>query len=244
MPNWCINQLTITVPESIGNQLIRGLELVRDGVDPYHGAVSTDDLFQDKDLNEARTAAGVGLLEFLAPLHTFVDPEDVLKSKIYSPKVRTEDIWGTTDISDFTISGYNVRAQNGVPLMDINIQFDSRWSPPVGAMNKFTKLVPEADLLLFYTEPGCDFCGEVVRLRPEMSNVDAPVYKHDLTCSVSEFCDDADRYIVDLDCVRTEEIQRLSEEFGLTFAATEWILYQFIDAVQEIRDERLALDEP
>jgi hypothetical protein len=244
MPNWCINQLTITVPESIGNQLIRGLELVRDGVDPYQGAVSTDDLFQDKDLNKARTAAGVGLLEFLAPLYTFVDPEDVLKSKIYSPKVRVEDIWGTTDISEFDMSVYTVRTQNGVPLMDINISFTSRWSPPVGAMNKFIELVPEADLLLFYAEPGGDFCGEVARLRPEMSNVSEPVYRQDLTCSLSVFCDDADKHIADLDYIQDTEIQRLAEAFGLTFAATEWIVYQFIDTVQEIRDERIELEGP
>ena len=142
------------------------------------------------------------------------------------------------------MSVYTVRTQNGVPLMDINISFDSRWSPPVGAMNKFIELVPEADLLLFYAEPGCDFCGEVARLRPEMSNVSEPVYQQDRSCSLSVFCDYADKHIADLDYIQDREIQRLAKEFGLTYAATEWALYQFIDTVQEIRDQRIELEGP
>lgn len=41
----------------------------------------------------------------------------------------------------------------------VKFEFDSAWSPPVGAISTLAKQFPKLDLYLTYDESGCDFSG-------------------------------------------------------------------------------------
>lgn len=214
---------------------MEALEKVQSGTDPHEGHVVTDELFQDKGLSEAHAAAEVGLLKLLAPLYTFSP-----KASIYSADIHK--IWGTSEISEFNIGQLEYRESDGVKLMDISIYFESRWSPPVDAIAKFTELVPAADVLLFFSEPGHGFCGEYVKLTPALSNVDSLIQR-DMDINIDDFCLQAENTIGDLYRPQDSEILYLSNSFKCTYALIEWLLSQFEESIEALRAQRLEYEE-
>lgn len=239
MANWCINSLNITLPASIGLNLMESLEKVQRGEDPLEGDANPAGLFRDIELNEARTAAGVGLLELLAPRYTFSD-----SPSIYGDSVDPYDIWGAPDVAEFDIMALRhlPPSSSGVPLVGITILFHSRWSPPIAAIDKFMDLVPEANITFFYVEPGDGFFGERVKLDPEVANVSEPISRY-VHRHLGDFYREVDNRVEEIYYPSDSELLNLAEEFECTFDMMRWLLSQFADTIHDFRRERVENEE-
>lgn len=239
MANWCINSLNITLPEHMGLNLLEALQKVQGGEDPLEGNANPAGLLRDVELNDARTAAGVGLLELLAPRYTFSD-----SPSIYDDSVDPYDIWGTPDIAEFDIMSLRhlPPSSSGVPLVGITILFESRWSPPIAAIDKFMDLVPEANITLFYAEPGDGFFGERVKLDPEVANVSEPISRY-VQGNLDDFYAEVDNRVEEIYYPRDSELLNLAERFECTFDMMRWLLSQFSDTINELRAERIENEE-
>ena len=112
MPNWCMNNVTVTGPVEKIKALVDAIE-------------------KDK------------LLNHLVPMEEN-DPD------WYNKQINA---WGTKwEVSDvqFDVS------EDGT---EINMSFDSAWSPPVQAFNTWGEENPDCKFVLKYFEPGIGFAG-------------------------------------------------------------------------------------
>jgi hypothetical protein len=129
MPNWCNNNITISGPTETIKQLWD------DAQTAHVYTVEVD--------GEEITKREFGLLNAMAPIGEWE----------YGTAV---DTWGTKwDISDEGLEFID----NGDGTAEITGWFDSAWSPPIGAYEKFCDDMDNCDISASYYECGMDFAG-------------------------------------------------------------------------------------
>ena len=234
-----INKLLILVPEELGESIVEGLKKIKAGEDPEDGKVHLEGLFLDSELNEERNKRFIGLLEFLAPLYTFTPKAWVYK---YADSA---DTWGCPDTpcDSFGVTKfYNMHT--GDPIKTIYISFETAGAPPIGAIQKFMSLVPEADISLYYSSPSQDLCGEMVKMTPGVSSVLEPFYTFVGSATLSNILENAAEVIFDPQSPNQFEIDELTENFNITEDFAFYLVEQFADAISNIKNNnRLAEDE-
>ena len=139
MPNWCDNQITITGPNSVIDQIEKIVK-------------------EEKDTD--------GLLNFFHPMPKQLEDTTSPSSSADKPQPMVEGFdcwydwrcenWGTKwDCNEF----YGVDRQGDT----ISFGFSSAWSPPTGAYTRFITSMAEKNLDVslkaYYYEGGCDFAG-------------------------------------------------------------------------------------
>ena len=234
MANYCDNRLVITLPEAEGEDLYNRLLEVLRGVDPERGAVNLGGLFPDFTLNDVRNEAGVGLLEILAPRYTF-DSENPTAAYREDPF----DIWGTSDVEEFGLEKETRISPHSVPIVDITLNFMTRWTPPLNALSQFISLMPEADVSLFYSEPGASFCGEYAKLTPRYRKDVSGVITIHKDSDLSEFIEFAERNIEDISDIKPREIASVARMLNFTPEFIEFTLIDYMDSLEEARAQRL-----
>ena len=142
MPNWCDNQITITGPNSV----IDNIEKI---------------VKEEKD--------GDGLLNFFHPMPKELKDTTSPSSSADKPQPMVDGFdnwydwrvenWSTKwDVNEF----YGVDRQ---PLNDsldestISFAFSSAWAPPINAYEKFLENNSNCFIRAYYYEGGCDFMG-------------------------------------------------------------------------------------
>ena len=129
MPNWCNNNITISGP----TETIR--QLWDDAQTAHVFTVEVD--------GEEITKREFGLLNAMAPIGDWD----------YGTAV---DTWGTKwDISDEGLEFI----EHGDGIAEISGWFDSAWSPPIGAYEKFLEANEDCEISASYYEMGMDFAG-------------------------------------------------------------------------------------
>mgnify|MGYP000347643533 FL=1 len=142
MPNWCDNQVTITGPNSV--------------IDQIEKIVKEDDSHENN-----------GLLNFFHPMPKELEGTTSPSSSADKPQPMVEGFdcwydwrvekWGTKwDCNEF----YGVDRQGDT----ISFGFSSAWSPPINAYEKFiissSEKKQDVSIKAYYYEGGCDFMGE------------------------------------------------------------------------------------
>lgn len=141
MPNWCMNQLILTGPKDVIFEIAES-------------KLSLDKLFPCPQELKDTTAPAV-----------YNDKERAVANK---------EKFGFSDWYDWQISNWGTKwdigpleeidpDQVGDNLYEINVGFDSAWSPPVEAMSKLYDKYGSRGLNIWmeYFEPGCAFLGTV-----------------------------------------------------------------------------------
>ena len=186
MPNWCMNRLEI-----IGTKIVME-EIISTGL-------SLDEIVPTPE-------------ELTAMEKTFPVPNDELKlrkslearfgcSTAYDWHVAK---WGTKwDIGPFKDLMLNT-IDADKDIYEINLEFDSAWSPPVLAMQALYNKYKDTDLYLKleYFEPGCAFVGVATG---EKGSFDDECYEY-------SNADELEKYVNKLKCYIAEgEIDFLRE---------------------------------
>jgi len=146
MPNWCDNQITITGPNSVIDQIEKIVK-------------------EEKDTD--------GLLNFFHPMPKQLEDTTSPSSSADKPQPMVEGFdcwydwrcenWGTKwEVCEF----YGVDRQHLNDSLDestISFGFSSAWSPPINAYQTFIMNMSEKNLDVsvkaYYYEGGCDFMG-------------------------------------------------------------------------------------
>ena len=148
MPNWCDNQVSITGPNSV--------------IDNIEKIVKEDD-----------SHANNGLLNFFKPMPKVLEGTTSPSSSADKPQPMVEGFdnwydwrvenWSTKwEVNEF----YGVDRQHLNDSLDestISFGFSSAWSPPINAYQTFIMNMSEKNLDVsvkaYYYEGGCDFMG-------------------------------------------------------------------------------------
>ena len=141
MPNWCDNQVTITGPNSVIDQI-------------------------EKIVKEDDSHENTGLLNFFHPMPKQLEGTTSPSSSADKPQPMVEGFdcwydwrcenWGTKwDCNEF----YGVDRQGDT----ISFGFSSAWSPPINAYQTFlinmSEQKQDVSIKAYYYEGGCDFMG-------------------------------------------------------------------------------------
>ena len=136
MPNWCNNNIEITGPAKTIN------------------AVWT-----------ATQAEDGGLLNAMVPMPKAL--RDTTKGT--GDELQTEQYDGFTNWYDWSVSRWGTKwdidlegieyTDNGDGTATISGYFDSAWSPPIEAYNRFLEANEDCGITASYYECGCDFAG-------------------------------------------------------------------------------------
>jgi len=144
MPNWCNNNVEISGPNKIIDQI-------------------------EKIVGDKNTE-GHGLLNWMWPMPKelrdttadFKDDKKMLKKFGHSDwySWATEE-WGTKwDISEFYGFDRQYHTEQDEGASTIKFGFDSAWGPPLTAFANWLVNNEECSLKCWYYESGCDFAGE------------------------------------------------------------------------------------
>jgi len=146
MPNWCNNNVEISGPNKIIDQI-------------------------EKIVDESKNTEGQGLLDWMKPMPKELrdTTADMKEDKKMLKKYGHSDWyswanseWGTKwDISSEFYSvdrQYHTEQDEGTST--IRFGFDSAWAPPLTAFADWLDKNEECSLKCWYYEPGCDFAGE------------------------------------------------------------------------------------
>ena len=138
MPNWCDNQVTITGPNSV--------------IDQIEKIVKEDDSHENN-----------GLLNFFHPMPKELEGTTSPSSSADKPQPMVEgfDCWYDWRVEKWSTKWevcefYGVDRQGDT----ISFGFSSAWSPPIGAYEQFLVDNEDCSLKAYYYEGGCDFMGE------------------------------------------------------------------------------------
>ena len=138
MPNWCDNQVTITGPNSV--------------IDQIEKIVKEDDSHENN-----------GLLNFFHPMPKQLEGTTSPSSSADKPQPMVEgfDCWYDWRVEKWSTKWevcefYGVDRQGDT----ISFGFSSAWSPPIGAYEQFLVDNEDCSLKAYYYEGGCDFMGE------------------------------------------------------------------------------------
>ena len=138
MPNWCDNQVTITGPNSVIDQI-------------------------EKIVKEDDSHENTGLLNFFHPMPKQLEGTTSPSSSADKPQPMVEgfDCWYDWRVEKWSTKWevcefYGVNRQGDT----ISFGFSSAWSPPIGAYEQFLVDNGDCSLKALYYEGGCDFMGE------------------------------------------------------------------------------------
>ena len=138
MPNWCDNQVTITGPNSVIDQI-------------------------EKIVKEDDSHENTGLLNFFHPMPKQLEGTTSPSSSADKPQPMVEgfDCWYDWRVEKWSTKWevcefYGVNRQGDT----ISFGFSSAWSPPIGAYEQFLVDNEDCSLKAYYYEGGCDFMGE------------------------------------------------------------------------------------
>ena len=149
MPNWCDNQVTITGPNSVIDQI-------------------------EKIVKEDDSHENTGLLNFFHPMPKQLEGTTSPSSSADKPQPMVEgfDCWYDWRVEKWSTKWevcefYGVDRQHheagksGMSLTStITFGFSSAWAPPIGAYEQFLVDNEDCSLKAYYYEGGCDFMGE------------------------------------------------------------------------------------
>ena len=145
MPNWCNNQVEISGPNKIIDQIQK---IIEDSKDPK------------KDFQ--------GLLEWMWPMPKDLrgtqadgtERKDLVKKHGHSDWYSwSNHNWGTKwDVHEFYGDHFDRKDHEGTST--IYFGFDTAWAPPLNAFENWLANNDDCSLKCTYYEPGCDFAGE------------------------------------------------------------------------------------
>jgi hypothetical protein len=146
MPNWCDNQVTITGPNSVIDQI-------------------------EKIVKEDDSHENTGLLNFFHPMPKQLEGTTSPSSSADKPQPMVEgfDCWYDWRVENWSTKWevcefYGVDRQYLTEQNEgesvITFGFSSAWAPPIGAYEQFLVDHDDCSLRAFYYEGGCDFMGE------------------------------------------------------------------------------------
>ena len=138
MPNWCNNNISISGPTDTIKQLW-------------------------EDANQEGEAGGL--------LNAMVPMPEALRDTVKGSGEELQEVWvdGCNNWYDWCVKNWSTKwdvsteglefTDNGDGTAMIEGWFDSAWSPPIGAYEKFCDDMDNCDLEASYHEPGMDFAG-------------------------------------------------------------------------------------
>ena len=138
MPNWCNNNISISGPTDTIKQLW-------------------------EDANQEGEAGGL--------LNAMVPMPEALRDTVKGSGEELQEVWvdGCNNWYDWCVKNWSTKwdvsteglefTDNGDGTAVIEGWFDSAWSPPIGAYEKFCDDMDNCDLEASYHEPGMDFAG-------------------------------------------------------------------------------------
>ena len=138
MPNWCNNNISISGPTDTIKQLW-------------------------EDANQEGEAGGL--------LNAMVPMPEALRDTVKGTGEELQEVWvdGCNNWYDWCVKNWSTKwdvsteglefTDNGDGTATIEGWFDSAWSPPIGAYEKFCDSMDNCDLEASYHEPGMDFAG-------------------------------------------------------------------------------------
>ena len=152
MPNWCNNQVEISGPNKIIDQ-------IQKIVDENH----------IKDDNDPNIPEDQGLLDWMCPMpkelrQTTADGserKDLLEKYGHSDWYSwANDNWGTKwDIHEFYGFDRQYHKEQNEGESTITFGFDTAWAPALTAFETWLAKNDECSVKCTYYEPGCDFAG-------------------------------------------------------------------------------------
>ena len=151
MPNWCNNQIEISGPNKIIDQIQKIIEDSKDSKKDSQGLLElmcpmpkelrgTEKSSDDKKMNKQPVVDGF--------------------NNWYDWRLAN---WGTKwDVSEFYGDHFDRKYHEGnwEGTSTIYFGFDTAWSPPIDCFDKWLANNEECSMKLWYYEPGCDFAGE------------------------------------------------------------------------------------
>jgi len=154
MPNWCNNNISITGPNSV--------------IDKIEKIVKEE---ENTDLSSKEKGETPGLLEFFKPMPKELMGTTAPSSSAKEPQPMVDGYdnwydwrcnnWGTKwELCEFYGVDRQYHSENNEGESTITFGFDSAWSPPIGAYEKFIEDNSDCSLKAWYYEGGCDFMGE------------------------------------------------------------------------------------
>lgn len=204
MPNWCNNTITISGPTDTIKQLWE---------DAHWTETSKDEDGNDISVN------CFGLLQAMAPM-----PKEL--NGTTSPSEDGED-WYTWRVNNWgtkwDVDNEGLEFQDhGDGTSEITGWFDSAWSPPVGAYEKFCDDMDNCSIDAWYEEGGMDFAG----------------HWHDGQDDFLDGISDYARDVIKNGTSSCDLYDELDEYFDITEQRREWIEEEL---EQERKDEKRGL---
>ena len=161
MPNWCNNNISITGPNSV--------------IDKIEKIVKAE---ENTDLSSKEKGETPGLLQFFHPMPKELEgttapaPDKTAKDKKIAKARKLE--FGADSWYDWRVNNWSTKwelcefygvdrqyhSENNEGESTITFGFDSAWSPPINAYEKFIEDNSDCSLKAWYYEGGCDFMGE------------------------------------------------------------------------------------
>jgi len=142
MPNWCNNNVEISGPNKIIDQI-------------------------EKIVDESKNTEGQGLLDWMVPMPKELreTQADGTERKDFIKKYGHSDWYGWANENwgtkwDISSEFYSVDRQYHNRVSTIRFGFDSAWAPPLTAFADWLDKNEDCSLKCWYYEPGCDFAGE------------------------------------------------------------------------------------
>ena len=142
MPNWCNNNVEISGPNKIIDQI-------------------------EKIVDESKNTEGQGLLDWMVPMPKELreTQADGTERKDFIKKYGHSDWYGWANENwgtkwDISSEFYSVDRQYHNRVSTIRFGFDSAWAPPLTAFADWLDKNEDCSLKCWYHEPGCDFAGE------------------------------------------------------------------------------------
>ena len=144
MPNWCDNQVTITGPNSV--------------IDNIEKIVKEDDSHEN-----------TGLLNFFHPMPKELEGTTSPSSSADKPQPMVEgfDCWYDWRVEKWSTKwevcefyGVDKQADALIGHSTISFGLSSTWAPPIGPYEKFLENNSDCSVRALYYEGGCDFMGE------------------------------------------------------------------------------------
>tara|TARA_R100001440_G_scaffold61287_1_gene81190 strand:+ start:31 stop:489 length:459 start_codon:yes stop_codon:yes gene_type:complete len=150
MPNWCYNRISIYADSDQVSQLKEINDIFENHKDPFN------QIFPIPDFKNIPNDKGE-----LPKLEQMKNPDGSVLWETYNfPDGKNDDRWyhwcidnwGTKwDVSDLSID-YEDDEQ-------LELTFNTAWSPPEGIVDKLKKKYPDLTFTCFYDEPGMEVAG-------------------------------------------------------------------------------------
>lgn len=135
MPNWCNNDLSITGPK-------KTINIIKDKL-----------IESKKDDNDPTGIGEVRIFETLIG-----SKMDEANGDWYNHNIERYGTKWDVAMSDAIVSKQRINSN----IEEITMTFDTAWSPPIAFCTNLSKLYPDVEIRLFYSESGSDFSGEFI----------------------------------------------------------------------------------